>query len=136
MTLAQPGRSAYSNRMTQWIFKILRPRERQEAAGNPNYPGSSADINDGFIHFSTAEQMEGTASKHFSDTDSIQVLAFRSDCWAAASLKWEPSRGGALFPHLYGPLDIALAENEWTIERNANGAFDLDPAINWVTNHV
>ena len=126
----------YSNPMTRWIFKLLRPSEREEATGNIDYRGSAADVNDGFIHFSTAAQLAGTAGKHFTDTDKIHILAFDSSNWTTDELKWEPSRGGALFPHLYGPLDISSASMEWTLKRGNRGDFDLDDAIKWEASHA
>ena len=70
------------------------------------YSQSSIDVADGFVHFSTAEQVAETAAKHFAGQDGLQLLALEADTLGAA-LKWEPSRGGALFPHLYGPLKLA-----------------------------
>lgn len=61
------------------------------------------DQTDGFIHFSTADQLAETLSKHFSGATPLVLLAYAVDDLGAA-LKWEPSRGGALFPHLYAPL--------------------------------
>jgi uncharacterized protein (DUF952 family) len=72
------------------------------------YSGSDDDRRDGFIHFSTAEQLTGTAEKHFAGRTGLVLVAFKADALGEA-LKWEESRGGALFPHLYAPLDPALA---------------------------
>jgi uncharacterized protein (DUF952 family) len=71
------------------------------------FTGSPADLADGFIHFSTAAQAEETAAKHFAGQPDLLLITVRSEVLGAA-LKWEPSRGGALFPHLYGTLDTAL----------------------------
>ena len=122
--------------MTRWIFKILRPNEQREAAENCDYRGSLDDIRDGFIHFSTAEQLSGTAGKYFTDTDVVHVLAFDSEIWSTQVLKWEASRGGALFPHLYRPLNITDASMEWSIERDGTGNFNLDEVLNWENSHV
>jgi uncharacterized protein (DUF952 family) len=70
------------------------------------YEGSPIDLGDGFIHFSTAEQAAETARRHFRGQDGLVVLAVQAEA-LGAMLKWEPSRGGALFPHLYGPLPAA-----------------------------
>lgn len=85
------------------IYKILRPGEwaALEAAGET--PGAPVDVADGFVHFSTAEQLRETAAKHFAGEEGLVLAAFEADALGAA-LRWEPSRGGALFPHLYGPL--------------------------------
>ena len=119
--------------MTQWIFKILRSSELDAAAANSAFLGSPADIQDGFIHFSTIAQLDGTVRKHFTDVDMCHVMIFDTTSFSADLLKWEPSRGGQLFPHLYGPLDIALAEETWTLERETTGQFNLSAAHQWIS---
>ena len=66
--------------------------------------GAPVDLQDGYIHFSTAEQARETARKHFAGTDDLELVAVEADNLTA--LRWEPSRGGALFPHLYAHLRI------------------------------
>ncbi len=66
--------------------------------------GAPIDVMDGFIHFSTSEQAEETAAKHFAAEEGLVLLAVESE--GLSGLKWEPSRGGALFPHLYRVLKI------------------------------
>lgn len=85
------------------IFKIFRAEEFAtfETAGES--AGAPIDLSDGYIHFSTAEQVRETAAKHFAGEDDLVLLALESDALGAA-LKWEPSRGGQLFPHLYRTL--------------------------------
>ena len=70
-------------------------------------PGSQADRRDGFIHFSTAAQLEGTAVKHFAGLSDLMLVAVDGDALGDA-LKWEPSRGGELFPHLYAALPLSV----------------------------
>ena len=72
------------------------------------FHGAPVDRADGFIHFSTAEQVAETARRHFGEQDDLLLVAVRAD--ALSDLRWEPSRGGALFPHLYGflPMDAVL----------------------------
>jgi uncharacterized protein (DUF952 family) len=111
--------------MTRLIFKILRPAEWQEAQATTAYPGSAIDRKDGYIHFSTADQAAETAAKHFTDTDTVHVLAFKLADFPDALLKWEPSRGGALFPHLYAPLDVARACHQETLTRDKDGRHDF-----------
>ena len=87
------------------IYKILPGYLWREAEHSGVFRGSEIDLSDGFIHFSTAAQVEETAAKHFAgqrDLVLLRVDAGKLD----ARLKWEPSRGGALFPHLYGNLDV------------------------------
>ena len=97
--------------MTQSVLKICRLSEWQAAIAAGRYDGSETDQADGFIHLSTDLQVAETAAKHFRGQDDLIVVAFDADSLGPA-LKWEPSRGGALFPHYYGWLDPALAV--WT----------------------
>ncbi len=88
------------------IYKILRPDEWSDLRAQGETRGAPIDISDGYIHFSTAEQAAETAAKHFAEAADLWVLAFETERLGPA-LRWEPSRGGALFPHLYGPLRLA-----------------------------
>jgi uncharacterized protein (DUF952 family) len=90
------------------IYKIARHAEWRDAVTRGRYHGSADDMRDGFIHFSTASQLEGTARKHFSGQRDLLLIAIRASVLGAA-LRWEPSRGGALFPHLYAALDPSAA---------------------------
>lgn len=85
------------------IFKILRAGEWAELLETGASDGAPVDKSDGFIHFSTGAQVAETAVRHFSGEDGLILAAFDSEALGPA-LKWEPSRGGVLFPHLYGPL--------------------------------
>ena len=87
------------------IYKICTAAEWREAEGAGAYGGSAVDRRDGFIHFSTAEQAAETAAKWFAGQSGLVLVAVDSGA-LGDRLKWEPSRGGALFPHLYGPLDV------------------------------
>ena len=87
------------------IFKILLPREWRELQSNRRTAGAPIDVKDGYIHFSTAAQLRGTAAKHFTVEKEIFVLACDTDQMKGL-IKWEVSRGGDLFPHLYGQLDV------------------------------
>ncbi|HVZ51565.1 MAG TPA: DUF952 domain-containing protein [Pseudolabrys sp.] len=88
------------------LYKILPAPLWREAERAGRFRGSPVDLQDGFIHFSTAEQAEETAHKHFAGQDDLLLVRVDSGMLGDA-LKWEPSRGGALFPHLYGELDLA-----------------------------
>jgi uncharacterized protein (DUF952 family) len=85
------------------IFKILTEAEWRSLDREGAFAGAPVDLADGFIHFSTAEQVRETAAKHFAGRDGLVLAAADADSLDDA-LKWEPSRGGALFPHLYRPL--------------------------------
>ena len=90
------------------IYKLLTRAMWDEAIAKGSFDGSAVDIADGFIHFSTAAQLHQTAAKHFRGVKDLLVVAVESEVLGEA-LKWEPSRGGDLFPHLYGSLDTSLA---------------------------
>lgn len=90
------------------IFKIVPHNHWSEARERGLYLGSRDDRRDGFIHLSAAHQVIGTLSKHFRSQDDLLLIAFKSDK-LGTELKWEVSRDGELFPHLYGPLPTALA---------------------------
>ncbi len=85
------------------IYKILRPAEWDSLDAQGESLGAPVDLEDGFIHFSTAEQLRETAAKHFATAGDLVLLACDVEKLGPA-LRWEPSRGGALFPHLYRPL--------------------------------
>lgn len=89
------------------IYKILSQGEWLAAEAAGRFEGSAVDLADGFIHFSTAGQAAETARRHFAGRDGLVVLAVESED-LGADLKWEPSRGGDLFPHLYGALRASL----------------------------
>jgi len=91
------------------IYKVLRASEWQEAQARGVITGSADDLRDGFIHLSTQRQVAGTLERHFAGETGLVVLEIAADR-VSAVLKWEPSRGGALFPHLYGvlPLDAVV----------------------------
>lgn len=87
------------------IYKICSAAEWAAAEAAGAYRGSAVDHKDGFIHFSTAEQAEETAARHFAGRDGLVLVAIDPDRLGDA-LRWEPSRGGALFPHLYAELPL------------------------------
>jgi uncharacterized protein (DUF952 family) len=88
------------------IYKVFRPSEWAELDAVGETPGSPADRADGFVHFSTAEQLPGTLERHFAGETDL-ILAAVDAHLAGPALRWEPSRGGALFPHLHRPLNRA-----------------------------
>ena len=87
------------------IYKIVPATLWHRAEQEGIFRGSEHDKRDGFIHFSTAEQAAETAAKHFAGQDDLLLVAVEAAALGDA-LKWEPSRGGALFPHLYGGLSL------------------------------
>lgn len=91
--------------MPMLIYKIFRRPEWNAFRDAGETLGAPVDLADGFIHFSTAAQVTETAAKHFATESDLVLVAVNVDVLGAA-LKWEPSRGGALFPHLYRPLQL------------------------------
>jgi len=106
------------------IYKIFRAEEWLVLQAQGQTTGAPIDLADGYIHFSTAEQAAETAEKYFADQDGLMLLAVKSD--AIAEIKWEPSRGGALFPHLYRPL--TMADVLWAKPLPCTGAGHSFPA--------
>lgn len=102
------------------IFKLLRPTEWAELQSRGSFAGSQADLKDGFIHFSTAEQVRETARRHFAAEPEV-VLAEVEPETLGSSLRWEPSRGGALFPHLYAALPLEAVRRTWRLEAGPEG---------------
>ena len=82
------------------IYKIFRAEEYAESVSKGETLGAPIDLADGYVHFSTADQAEETVAKHFAGETGLKLLKVDADA-LEAYLKWEPSRGGALFPHLY-----------------------------------
>ncbi|MEE4346157.1 MAG: DUF952 domain-containing protein [Paracoccaceae bacterium] len=88
------------------IYKIFRAPEWAALQAQGETLGAPIDIADGYVHFSTAAQAQETAAKHFASEGDLTLLALDAAALGAA-LTWEPSRGGALFPHLYRPLRLS-----------------------------
>jgi uncharacterized protein (DUF952 family) len=97
--------------MTATIYKLCERPLWEDAQQRGVFAGAGADLRDGFIHFSTSSQVRETAAKHFATVADLVLIAVDAQALANA-LRWEPSRGGDLFPHLYGalPLEAVL----WT----------------------
>lgn len=92
------------------------------------YRGSADDSRDGFIHFSTAEQLSGTLAKHYAGQTDLKLVAVDADT-LGPSLRWEPSRGGALFPHLYGELALGAVVSVQQIPIRADGGHDIPELV-------
>ncbi|PCI63835.1 MAG: hypothetical protein COB37_03540 [Kordiimonadales bacterium] len=111
--------------MQSIIFKILRRHEWEQAEKTSSYLGSADDERDGFVHFSTFSQLPSTTSKYFSGEADLKLLAYDADSFSEKTLKWEASRSGMLFPHLYSSFDIATAKNVWTFKALQEGSTDF-----------
>lgn len=99
--------------MSRLIFKLVDRASWRAAEASGAFVGSSVDARDGFIHFSTAAQVRETAARHFAGQADLLIVAVSAEALGDA-LRWEPSRGGDLFPHLYGllPLDVV----RWVVD--------------------
>ena len=93
------------------IYKICDAAVWRAAERAGEFAGAPVDLSDGYIHFSAADQVEETAAKHFAGQSDLVLVAVDANAIGPA-LKWAPSRGGALFPHLYGTLPLTAVR--WT----------------------
>uniref|UniRef100_Q07TQ7 DUF952 domain-containing protein n=1 Tax=Rhodopseudomonas palustris (strain BisA53) TaxID=316055 RepID=Q07TQ7_RHOP5 len=106
------------------IYKICDASAWREAERQGVFRGSADDLRDGFIHFSTAAQVEGTLRKHFAGRSSLFLIAVEIDALGAA-LRWERSRDDALFPHLYGDLDLGAVTAVHELRNRADGFHEI-----------
>ncbi len=109
------------------IYKIVPEILWAAAQAEGVFLGAPVDLADGFIHFSTAAQAKETAARHFAGQQGLLLVAVDADALGEA-LRWEVSRGGARFPHLYGPLPLATARSIAALPLGADGnhSFPLD----------
>lgn len=105
-------------------YKILRETEFAALESQGRFTGSPVDIQDGFIHLSLAGQLQGTLDKHYKDGAALSLVEV--DLAACKDeVKFEVSRGGAKFPHLYGTLYMSAARRIWPLAAGANGRYTL-----------
>jgi uncharacterized protein (DUF952 family) len=102
------------------IFKIVGAEQWRAAEEAGAFQGAPVDLADGYIHFSTAAQAPETAAKWFAGHNDLMLVAVDAESLGPA-LRWEPSRGGALFPHLYGPLLVRAARWARPLPLGADG---------------
>jgi uncharacterized protein (DUF952 family) len=105
-------------------FKVLTGEEMAALERDGRFAGSADDRRDGFIHLSTAAQLTATVDKHFGGHDDLHVAEVDLDALGEA-IRWEPSRGGEEFPHLYGELSLDAVVAYSPLERDANGSVRL-----------
>jgi uncharacterized protein (DUF952 family) len=110
------------------VFKICSLSDWAQAKAIGAFRGSADDQRDGYIHLSTAEQATETARKYFSNRQDLLLVAFDATALGAL-LRWEPSRGGALFPHYYADLPTALAQAAEPLELGIDGTPDVTAAL-------
>ena len=112
----------------EFIYKIATEAAFAPARGQAAFAGMPIDAKDGYIHFSSADQLAETLRLHFAGQSGLVLLAVRSADLGDA-LVWEASRGSALFPHLYGPLPISTIAWEAPISVAEDGSCPLPEAV-------
>jgi uncharacterized protein (DUF952 family) len=108
--------------MSALIYKIVPAEIWRRAEGEGVFTGAGIDLADGFIHLSTAAQTRRTADLYFRGQTGLALIAIDADALGSA-LRYEPSRDGALFPHLYGPLPLSAVKASYALTSDAEGAF-------------
>ena len=113
-----------------FVYKILRPAEWDELVRSGAFAGSEDDIRDGYMHLSSTGQIEGTLNRHFSGPLDFEVVlaAVPIEC-LGSDLRWERSRGGQLFPHLYAGLRIGQVAWWEKLMRDGSGGYRLPDRV-------
>lgn len=112
--------------MTQMIYHMCPAEAWAAAVAAARYDGTADDRRDGFIHFSTATQIAESARRYRAGQRGLVLVAVAAER-LGARLRWEKSRGGALFPHLYGPLDPAEAASAVPLPVSSDGEHIFPP---------
>jgi len=102
------------------IYKLLDRAAWLAAQAAGAFAGSPVDLADGYVHFSTAAQVRETARRHFRGAADLMLLEVDPEA-LGAPLTWEPSRGGDLFPHLYGPMPTGAVRRTWALALDEEG---------------
>lgn len=110
------------------IYKIATTEQWHAAETAGVFTGAPVDVRDGYIHFSTAAQVAETLAKHFAGQRDLVLITVDADTLGPA-LRWEVSRGGELFPHLYAPFPVAAALGVAPISIDADGGHILDHLV-------
>lgn len=106
-------------------YKIVSAADWAAFQAEGRYAGSAVDLADGYIHMSTAAQVAETARKHYAGREGLVLLTVDLDALGEA-VKWEPSRGGDLFPHLYADLPLSAVTAAQGFAVGADGAFRFE----------
>jgi uncharacterized protein (DUF952 family) len=114
--------------MVQIIYKILTGDQWSEMQSLGVFNGAPVDLADGFIHFSAAGQLRETAARHFSGRDGLVLVSVEADVLGDA-LRWEVSRGGDKFPHLYAALPLSGVVSVWELNPGSDGMLEFPPEI-------
>ena len=105
-------------------YKVLTAEQMATLERDGRFLGAPIDLADGYVHLSTADQLEGTLAKHYAGREDLHLAAIDLGSFGT-SLKWEAARDGALFPHLYGPLLLETVVAYGPLERNEDGRVRL-----------
>ena len=117
--------------MSELAYKLVDRSEWEAALACGTYAGSAVDLADGYIHMSMAAQLAETARRHYAGRDDLVLLAVDLRALGDA-LRWEASRGGDLFPHLYAPLPTACTSDARRLSVDAKGVMRFeDGAVGW-----
>jgi uncharacterized protein (DUF952 family) len=108
-------------------YKVLTATQMAALETDGTFTGASVDLADGYIHLSASDQLTETVDKHFAGQNNLHVAAVDLAVLGEA-VKWEPSRGGALFPHLYAPLPLSAVIAYGPLEREHDGRVKLPVA--------
>jgi uncharacterized protein (DUF952 family) len=115
------GGACYANAMTT-VYRILSQEAWLRALATGVFHGAPLDLRDGFIHFSSADQVASTLQAHYPQQDGLVLLYVRLDAVSPnTAWRWEPARGGALFPHLYAPLPVAAVHRVEPLSLDSDG---------------
>jgi uncharacterized protein (DUF952 family) len=106
------------------VYRFADPAALAMAAATGAYEGEAMDRADGFIHCSARDQLEDTLAAHFDGVARIALAVIDAEALGGA-LKWEKSRGGALFPHVYGPIPFDAVRSVHILKRDETGAWRL-----------
>lgn len=104
----------------QLIYKVCTLAEWQSARALGAFEGSAADRADGFVHFSAAHQLRETVARHFAGIRGLVLVEVKTEA-LGKMLKWQPSRGGDLFPHLFKPMPLEAVTREWSLPLGMDG---------------
>ena len=117
--------------MSDVAYKLVDRAEWAAARAAGAYAGSAIDLADGYIHMSSADQLAETARRHYAGRTGLLLVAVDLTVLGEA-LKWEVSRGGDLFPHLFAPLPVSAAREERGLSVDGNGVMRFeDGAVGW-----
>lgn len=108
-------------------YKVLTAEQMAQLEHDGTFAGAPVDLADGFVHLSTSSQLDETIVKHFSEIDNLHIATVDLEALGSA-VKWEPSRGGDLFPHIYAPLPLSAVIAYGPLERDDDGRVKLPVA--------